>query len=125
MENERAPGEPGVSPYCPRFQAAVELIGRRWTGAIIRSMLAGSHRFSDIQSKVPGLSDRLLAERLRELEAAGVVVRTVHAETPVRIEYGLTGKGEELRSIILSLGEWAERWPAAPASPSEAHGPGH
>ncbi len=118
MDEESAVKNPGVSPYCPRFQAAVELIGRRWTGAIIRSMLAGSHRFSDIQSKVPGLSDRLLAERLRELEAARVIVRTVHPETPVRIEYSLTGKGEELRSIVLSLGEWAERWPAEPAGTS-------
>ena len=101
-----------VTPYCPHFQAAVELVGRRWTGAIIRSMLAGSHRFSDILAKVPGLSDRLLAERLRELEAAGVVRRTVFPETPVRIEYGLTAKGDELRGIVLALGDWADRWVA-------------
>ena len=104
---------PEVSAYCPLFQDAVELIGRRWTGAIVRSMLAGSHRFSEILTKVPGLSDRLLSERLRELEAAGVVARTVFPETPVRIEYRLTPKGEELRAIVISLGEWAEHWARA------------
>lgn len=105
-----------VSPYCPLFQDAVELVGRRWTGAVIRSLLAGSNRFSDILSKVPGLSDRLLAERLRELESAGLVVRTVFPETPVRIEYSLTEKGEELRGIVVALGNWAGRWAESPRS---------
>jgi len=105
-----APGTTALTPYCPVFHAAIELIGRRWTGAIVRSMLAGSVRFSDILAGIPGLSDRLLSQRLRELEAAGVVTRTVHPETPVRIEYQLTEKGRELQRIVEDLGEWAERW---------------
>jgi DNA-binding HxlR family transcriptional regulator len=100
------------SAYCPVFQDAVELIGRRWTGAIVRSMLYGSARFSDILNAVPGLSDRLLSERLRELESAGVVLRTVYPETPVRVEYSLTEKGQELQEIVLTLSRWAERWAA-------------
>jgi DNA-binding HxlR family transcriptional regulator len=102
--------ETGVSPYCPVFQAAVEMIGRRWSGAIVRSLLAGSVRFGDILSRVPGLSDRLLSERLRELESAGIVTRTVYPEIPVRIEYTLTDKGRELEQIVGAIDGWAQRW---------------
>lgn len=100
----------GVTAYCPVFQAAVELIGRRWSGAIIRSLLAGSVRFGDILARVPGLSDRLLSERLRELESAGIVTRTVYPEIPVRIEYTLTDKGRELEQIVGAIDGWAQRW---------------
>lgn len=103
------------SAYCPAFQGAVELIGKRWSGAIVRSMLAGSVRFSDILGQIPGLSDRLLSERLRELEAAEIVERRVYPELPVRIEYTLTDKGRELRDIVLAIGSWADRWAGAPA----------
>ncbi|WP_322795466.1 helix-turn-helix domain-containing protein [Tepidiforma sp.] len=99
-----------LSPYCPAFQHTVELIGRRWTGAIIRTMLAGSVRFGAILQAVPGLSDRLLAERLRELEAEGIVTRTVYPEMPVRIEYHLTEKGRELERIVAAIDAWTARW---------------
>jgi DNA-binding HxlR family transcriptional regulator len=117
------PNEPTAiaSPYCPLYQAAVELIGRRWTGAIIRAMLFGSMRFTDIMSKVPGLSDRLLSERLRELEGHGIVRRTVYPETPVRVEYSLTEKGRELQSIVAELSEWAERWAALEEAAAAQH----
>jgi len=108
MQEQATPAE--VSGYCPMFQQTVELIGRRWTGAIIRSMLAGSVRFSEILANVPGLSDRLLSERLRELEASGIVKRTVYPETPVRIEYELTEKGRELKAIVHALDEWTHKW---------------
>ncbi|MQA00066.1 MAG: MarR family transcriptional regulator [Dehalococcoidia bacterium] len=101
-----------ITPFCPEFHHAVELIGRRWTGAIIRAMLAGAVRFTDMAATVPGLSDRLLSERLKELEQEGVVERTVYPETPVRIEYHLTAKGQELAPVVESLSEWAERWAA-------------
>ncbi|MBI5949931.1 MAG: helix-turn-helix transcriptional regulator [Chloroflexi bacterium] len=96
--------------YCAVFQAAVELVGRRWTGAIVRLLLGGPMRFSELLAKVPGLSDRLLSERLRELEHEGVVVRTVHPEVPIRVEYALTEKGRELESIVRALDDWAGRW---------------
>ena len=110
-----------VSPYCPAFQATVELIGRRWSGSIIRSMLSGSVRFGEILSRVPGLSDRLLSERLRELEAAGIVTRTVYPEVPVRIEYHLTEKGRELEFIVATIDDWTARW-AEPPAVHAAHG---
>lgn len=99
-----------VSAYCPVFQNTVELIGRRWSGAIIRSLLAGSVRFGEILSRVPGLSDRLLSERLRELESAGIVTRSVFPEVPVRIEYHLTEKGRELEQIVAAIDSWGSRW---------------
>ncbi|MEX2315440.1 MAG: winged helix-turn-helix transcriptional regulator [Thermomicrobiales bacterium] len=95
---------------CPRFHYAVELIGRRWTGAILRALLAGATRYSDITQAIPGLSDRLLSERLRELEAEGIVKRTVIPEMPVRIEYHLTEKGASLEPVLVSVSTWAETW---------------
>ncbi|HEX5166001.1 MAG TPA: helix-turn-helix domain-containing protein [Thermomicrobiales bacterium] len=102
--------------FCPRFHYAVELIGRRWTGAILRALLSGATRYSDITSAVPGLSDRLLSERLRELEAEGIVSRTVIPEMPVRIEYHLTDKGHSLESVLSSISAWAETWIEAPVA---------
>ena len=99
-----------LTAYCPIFQETLELIGRRWTGAIIRTLLAGSIRFGDILSRVPGLSDRLLSERLRELEAAGIVSRVVFPDVPVRIEYRLTEKGHELERIVADIDAWNARW---------------
>jgi DNA-binding HxlR family transcriptional regulator len=95
---------------CPRYHHAVELIGRRWTGAILMVLLQGASRFTDIVQSVPGLSDRLLSERLKELETEGIVSRVVHAETPVRIEYQLTAKGQALSSVTESVAQWAEQW---------------
>ena len=95
---------------CPKYHKAVELIGRRWSGAIISAMLAGDSRYHQIRESVPDISDRMLAERLRELEAEGVVVRTVFPTTPVRIEYELTDKGRALEAAIVAIGKWADRW---------------
>lgn len=99
-----------LTPFCPRYHHAVELIGRRWSGAILRALLSGATRFSDIQAAVPGLSDRLVSERLKELDAEGVVVRIVIPETPVRIEYRLTEKGLALLPAVEALSMWAEQW---------------
>ncbi|MBA2458748.1 MAG: helix-turn-helix transcriptional regulator [Gemmatimonadales bacterium] len=114
------------SNFCPDFHKAVELIGRRWSGAILREMLAGASRFTEIRSAIPEISDRMLSERLKELEAAGIVTRRVYAETPVRVEYLLTTKGGALEKVVTAIGEWAEEWcggspakkdPAAAAPP--------
>ena len=104
-----------LTPFCPNYRHAVEIIGRRWTGAIVRSLLAGSTRFGAIAATIPGLSDRLLSERLKELEAEGIVERAVLPDTPVRVEYRLTAKGRGLASVVRAVSEWAEVW-AEPAS---------
>ena len=96
--------------YCPRYERAISMISRRWTGLILRALLAGSCRFHSIVAYVPGLSDRLLSERLKDLEAEGIVERHVYPETPVRIEYVLTAKGQELRGIVEVVQLWADRW---------------
>ncbi len=98
------------SSFCPVYHQAVELIGRRWTGAILRSMLAGATRFSDITASIPSLSDRLLSERLKELEFYGIVTRTVIPQTPVRIEYRLTEKGRDLSGVVEAISIWGETW---------------
>jgi DNA-binding HxlR family transcriptional regulator len=105
-----------LTAFCPRFHHAVELVGRRWTGAILRAMLAGNTRFSDIASTVPGLSDRLLSERLKELLSEGLIERTVEDDGHPRVEYQLTSKGHELTPVIESLSAWAEAWVELEAS---------
>lgn len=99
-----------LSAFCPRYHEAIELIGRRWTGAILRVLLTGRHRFSEIAEAIPGVSDRLMAERLRELEAAHVVKRRVIPGPPVRVDYELTAQGQELQSAMVAVALWAEKW---------------
>lgn len=99
-----------LSSFCPRFHTAVEIIGRRWSGAILRAMLSGATRYTDIVAAVPKLSDRLLSERLKEFEAVGIVDRVVIPDTPVRVEYRLTQKGAELAPAFHELADWAEKW---------------
>ena len=98
------------SSMCPKFEKAAEILGRRWTGMIIRSLVDGPRRFSEITAYVPGLSDRLLSERLQDLEAAEIVERRVQAQRPVVITYALTEKGLALRRVVEALQEWADRW---------------
>ena len=106
--------------FCPYYLQAVELIGRRWTGAILRALLADVERFSDLATTIPGLSDRMLSERLKELEAEGIVQRRVVPETPVRISYHLTEKGRALSSAIEAVSAWAEEWLEHPAQDAVA-----
>lgn len=95
---------------CPKFESAFTLLGKRWTGLIIRVLLEGPKRFKDISELIPNMSDRMLAERFKELEAAGILVRHVYPETPVRIEYELTDKGRALRSVMDAVQTWGNQW---------------
>jgi DNA-binding HxlR family transcriptional regulator len=109
-----ATGQPRATPdsqgVCPHFHAAIELIGKRWTGAIVSALTEGSLRFGELAKAVPGLSDRLLSQRLRELEDAGVVKRAVEEGTPTKVLYSLTEKGADLRPAMSELRAWARRW---------------
>jgi DNA-binding HxlR family transcriptional regulator len=109
MATDTDPSKQSVT-VCPRFHHAVELIGRKWTGAILSSMQMGRTRFTEIAAMVPGLSDRLLSERLKELESEGIVTRIVTPDTPVKIEYRLTEKGEALEGVTAAISDWAENW---------------
>jgi DNA-binding HxlR family transcriptional regulator len=95
---------------CPLYHEAVELIGKRWTGAIVSVLMHGPLRFSEIAHAVPELSDRLLSERMKELEARGVVRRTVGPARPARVEYALTEMGRELAPAVRELERWGRRW---------------
>jgi DNA-binding HxlR family transcriptional regulator len=95
---------------CTRFHRASELIGRRWTGAIIYVLLRQRCRFATLRAAVPEITDRMLSERLQELEQEGIVERTVIPETPVRVEYSLTKKGRALVTAMDAIAEWAEKW---------------
>ena len=96
--------------FCQYFHHAMELIGRRWTGAILRAMLTGITRFSELTETIPGLSDRMLSERLKELEAEEIVERVVVPETPVQISYHLTPKGRALAAAVEAVSAWADQW---------------
>ncbi len=95
---------------CPHFHAAIELIGKRWTGAIVCALTERPLRFGELAKTVPGLSDRLLSQRLRELEEEGLVEREVEPGSPVHVTYSLTEAGAELRPAIVELKAWARRW---------------
>jgi DNA-binding HxlR family transcriptional regulator len=104
------------SHCCPYYHEAVELIGRRWTGAIVAVLLGGEPlRFSQIAAAVPQLSDRLLSERMKELEARGLVEREVDKGPPVRVTYRLTDMGRALAPAVDELHSWARVWLAGPA----------
>ncbi len=107
---------------CPLYHEAAELIGRRWTGAIVRALADGAVRFGEVTAAVPGLSDRMLSERLKELEAEGIVARVVVPDYPVRIEYRLTAKGRDLGAVTEAIAVWAHRW-LAPVGLSADAGP--
>jgi DNA-binding HxlR family transcriptional regulator len=95
---------------CARFHRASELIGRRWTGAIIFVLLKSRCRFATLRAAIPEITDRMLSERLQELEQEGIVERTVIPEAPVRVEYALTRKGRALASAMDAIAEWAHKW---------------
>jgi DNA-binding HxlR family transcriptional regulator len=114
----------GLKPHlCARFHRAVELIGGRWTGALIQLLFHGRMRFAELRAAVPEISDRMLSERLRELEAEGIVARIVVPETPVRVEYQLTEKGRALEQALAAVGKWAECWVSDPSPGATAAGP--
>jgi DNA-binding HxlR family transcriptional regulator len=103
----------GQAAVCPYFHEAIELIGKRWTGAIVCALCERPMRYGELGKAIPGLSDRLLSQRLRELEEEGLVERDVEAGTPVRVTYSLTDAGRELDPAIRELKAWAKRWKRA------------
>jgi DNA-binding HxlR family transcriptional regulator len=105
----REPSHPNLT-LCTRFHRAIELIGRRWTGAIVFVLLRSRCRYATLRDAIPDITDRMLCERLQELEQEGIVERTVVPQTPVRVEYALTKKGRALASAIDAMAAWAERW---------------
>ncbi|WEK53375.1 MAG: helix-turn-helix domain-containing protein [Candidatus Cohnella colombiensis] len=98
------------SRMCPKYESAAELLGKKWTGLIVRVLLGGPKRFKEIKEQIPDMSDKMLTDRMKELESHGVLTRTVYPEMPVRIEYELTEKGRNLEEVITSIQSWGENW---------------
>ena len=111
-EEQTATGFEGTTRTncCPLYHEAVELVGRRWTGAILRVLMDGPLRFSEVAQSIPELSDRLLSERMKELESRGMVERTVVAGPPLQVRYELSRMGHELEPALAELQSWARRW---------------
>ncbi len=99
-----------ITAFCPLYAELMDLLSRRWMGVILRVLINGPHRFSSIIASIPGLSDPLLSQRLRELEVKKLVVRHVLPTSPVRVEYELTEAGRDLESAVRTLSDWASRW---------------
>ena len=104
-----------LSEFCPRYATLMDLLSRRWMGIILRVLMSGPHRFSEILAAVPGLSDPLLTQRLREMESKELLERRVFPTSPVRVEYELTEAGRDLERAVRVLSQWAEKWWPAPA----------
>ena len=98
------------STMCPKYESAIELLGKKWTGLIIRVLLGGPKRFKELKEQIPEMSDKMLTDRMKELESLGILKRTVYPEMPVRIEYELTDRGADQEQVILSIQNWGERW---------------
>jgi DNA-binding HxlR family transcriptional regulator len=116
IRHEQTKSNPRVhvenAEFCSEYHQAVELIGRRWMGAILFALMEtqGACRFSKLQSMIPGISHRLLTERLKELEAKGIVRRTVITSSPIRVEYELTEAGLDLQEAVEAIMNWGKKW---------------
>jgi DNA-binding HxlR family transcriptional regulator len=104
------PTATGDAPVCPYYHEAIELIGKRWTGAIVQALVGGPLRFSELSASIPQISDRLLSTRLKELERNGIVEREVLGGTPVHVQYRLTEKGHALGPALAAIRGWARAW---------------
>jgi DNA-binding HxlR family transcriptional regulator len=98
------------SKMCPRFEKATELLSKRWVSLIVYTLISGPRRFSEIEDSLSNLSGKMLSERLKELEIEGIIKREVFPETPVRIEYSLTDKGQALGPIFGEIAKWSSEW---------------
>ncbi|MCI0129948.1 MULTISPECIES: helix-turn-helix domain-containing protein [Enterococcaceae] len=96
---------------CPKFEKTFDMLGKKWNGLIIDVLLEdGTQRFVELANKIPDVSDRVLVERLKELEEKGIITRDEHPIEKKRIDYSLTEKGEALRSVMNEVQSWGEKW---------------
>lgn len=113
----------GLAPQCPTYNRAAEIIGSRWAGAVVRAMLSGATRFSEIRDYINEITDRVLSKRLKDLESQGIITRHVFNDTPVRIEYHLTDKGRALAKVVDAMTEWADDWMVPGAAQADGKQP--
>jgi len=99
-----------ITRICNKYKSAFNILGKKWTGLILRVLQEGPMKFTDISNLIPEMSDKMLGERFRELETQGLITRKVYSTIPVRIEYELTDKGKGLKPALDEIQEWAETW---------------
>jgi len=110
FEEDVCHGEEALTEFCPVYTQAIDILGQRWMGLILRVLLTGPHRFNEILAVIPGLSDPMLSQRLRELEAKSLVTRRVVPSSPVKVEYELTEAGSDLERVVREISAWAAKW---------------
>jgi DNA-binding HxlR family transcriptional regulator len=110
IESTLTPLPSSITQHCPRYEHAAQLLGKRWTGLLLNALMGGPRRFCELTTLVEKLSDRVLSDRLRELEVEGIVQRIVYPQIPVRVEYQLTEKGYALKPVIDAIHAWAQEW---------------
>ena len=97
-------------PYCPYYAAATEMLSRRWAATVLRALVPGPARFGEIASAIPDMTDKLLSQRLKDLEHDGLIEPFLGSGRPVRVQYRLTDKGTALGQILLDINRWALKW---------------
>lgn len=102
-----------VEPRCGCIEAALSIIGDKWSGRIIRELTVGARRFGALQDALPGISPRTLSQRLDHLEERAILIKKTYAESPPRVEYALTPKGEDLIPILRSMIAWGDKYSAS------------
>ncbi len=103
--------------------SSAEIVGSKWTVLIVHDLCEGPRRFTQLEHACAGISPRTLAERLRWLEAEGIVVRRSYAESPPRVEYELTDKGAALRPVIQAMRDFGHDWLGCPVHDTHDHAP--
>lgn len=103
-------GLPGTMALCPKVEGAFELLSRKWAGLLVHVLAAGPRHFSELRAAIPGVSARMLAARVKDLEKAGILRRQVQTASPVRVVYSLTEKGRALIPVMAGIAGWAQAW---------------
>lgn len=96
-------------PACP-VATTVQLIGSKWKLLIIRNLMMRSWRFNELQRDLEGISQKVLTQSLRAMEADGIIIRTVYSETPLKVEYSLSPLGESMRPILNAMEQWGKEY---------------
>ncbi|WP_068622961.1 winged helix-turn-helix transcriptional regulator [Trichococcus ilyis] len=95
---------------CPKFEKTFSILGKKWTGLIIEVLMDGDKRFKELAVQIPNVSDRVLVERLKELEDEKIVVRTENPAAAIKVMYGLSEKGKALNNVMVEIQNWSDAW---------------
>jgi DNA-binding HxlR family transcriptional regulator len=106
-----------LDPLCPSIQAALDLLGRPWTGLVLAVLQEGALRYSELSTRVAGIGDKTLSARLKELEGKGLIIRQVDPGPPIRVAYRLTPKGAGFRKVVEAIDLWGRQFVESESAP--------